>query len=152
MGTSGSSGVDGASGASGLEGVQNGIVYIDSGADSGYTTSINLTYQNEKLNIKGETSGLTYLNVEDLDGDIFSVKDDEGDNILEIKNTDDDIIFSVDESDTKITYDTDLYIKSFQGETNTNITGWIMTNSGGTICYVYPNSDGNGIEVSTLKP
>ena len=43
-----------------------------------------------------------------------------------------------------------LYVKTFKG--SNNVTGWIMINSVGNPCYVYPNATGNGITVSTTKP
>jgi hypothetical protein len=45
-----------------------------------------------------------------------------------------------------------VFLKTFRGVTDPDISGWIMTNASGTVCYVYPNSAGNGITVSTTKP
>ena len=51
-----------------------------------------------------------------------------------------------------VTYASGVFLRSFRGTTDTDITGWIMTNSEGDTCYVYPNSAGNAMEVSTTKP
>lgn len=52
------------------------------------------------------------------------------------------------------TFDLDdgVYVKTFRGASDPDITGWIMTNASGTPCYVYPSSAGTGIVVSTTKP
>jgi hypothetical protein len=51
-----------------------------------------------------------------------------------------------------IGYASGVFLRAFRGTTDTDITGWIMTNENGDTCYVYPNAAGNGIEVSTTKP
>jgi hypothetical protein len=51
-----------------------------------------------------------------------------------------------------IGYASGVFLRSFRGTTDSDITGWIMTNENGDTCYVYPNAAGNGIEVSTTKP
>ena len=49
----------------------------------------------------------------------------------------------------RIKYSPAIYIETF---TSGDITGWIMTNDRGDPCYVYPNSTGDGIVVSSTKP
>jgi len=51
-----------------------------------------------------------------------------------------------------IKYETGVFLKSFQGDVDKDITGWIATNENGDTCYCYPNSAGNGVTVTTIKP
>jgi hypothetical protein len=51
-----------------------------------------------------------------------------------------------------IGYASGVFLRAFRGTTDTDITGWIMTNENGDTCYVYPNAAGDGITVSTTKP
>lgn len=39
-----------------------------------------------------------------------------------------------------------------RGESDSNITFIALYNTGGTLCYIYPNTAGTGIIVSTSKP
>jgi len=52
----------------------------------------------------------------------------------------------------RASYASGVYLLSFRGETDTDITGWIMTNENGDTCYCYPNAAGNGMVVTTTKP
>lgn len=52
----------------------------------------------------------------------------------------------------EVIYDTGVYIKTFRGTTDTDITGFEMKNADGEVCYVYPNADQNDIVVSSTKP
>ncbi|MCK5764930.1 MAG: hypothetical protein KAH26_03050 [Bacteroidales bacterium] len=49
----------------------------------------------------------------------------------------------------RIKYSPAVYIESF---TSGEITGWILTNDRGDPCFVYPNSAGDGMAVSSSKP
>ena len=51
-----------------------------------------------------------------------------------------------------VSYAAGVFLRSFRGNTDTDITGWITTNANGDTCYCYPNAAGNGITVSTTKP
>jgi len=41
---------------------------------------------------------------------------------------------------------------SGQGTTDSDISYITLTNASGTVCYIYPNSGGDGITVSTSRP
>jgi len=51
-----------------------------------------------------------------------------------------------------VTYSPGIFLRSFRGTTDTDITGWITTNANGDTCYCYPDAAGTGIIVSTTKP
>jgi hypothetical protein len=52
----------------------------------------------------------------------------------------------------KATWDTNVDARLGRGSSDTDITYIALRNANGTIVYLYPNSSGNGLNVSTTIP
>lgn len=55
-------------------------------------------------------------------------------------------------NDLTVEYASNVSVRTFRGETDTDITGLILHNADGEACYVYPNATQDDIIVSSTRP